>query len=213
MTLGDHAQSFRLPMMSLFLAAATAAGSLWVAVMAGGSPLATVGVDELHGYGGVAINDLLRLEVWRLVSAQLIHAKIGHMALNVVTLLLVGGTLERAIGAARLLIVWLLGGGLATLISPILVEAPWNIGTGASQATFAFAGCLAVLILARALKPAWAWFTVAMTLIPGLALDFVFGGYPKPGHVAGLLLGVLFGLLFLSMPTKVTRRITQDGDQ
>jgi rhomboid protease GluP len=195
----------RILSISVLLAAATAAISMGVALVAKGNPLATVGVDELHRYGGVAIADLFRLEFWRLATAQLIHAKIGHMLLNVITLVLVGREVERAIGGVRLLIVWLVGGGLATLISPILVEAPWNIGTGASQATFAFAGCAAVLVLGHALRPMRGWVLVAFTLIPGLILDVVYGGYPKPGHVAGVLLGAVLGLLFLARSHRAKR--------
>ncbi|WCM27393.1 rhomboid family intramembrane serine protease [Sphingomonas sp. QA11] len=191
--------SARILGVSLLLAAATVATSMGVAFAAKGSVLATVSVDELHRYGGLAIADMSRFEVWRLASAQLVHAKMGHMLLNVITLFIVGREVERVVGGTWVLIVWLVGGGLATLISPVLVEAPWDIGTGASQATFAFAGCAAVLVLGHAIRPLRGWVLVAFTLIPGLVLDFMSGGYPKPGHVAGMLLGALFGVLSLSL--------------
>jgi rhomboid protease GluP len=150
----------------------------------------------LRDYGGTTFEDIGNFELWRIITAQFIHAKQAHMLLNACSLFLIGNLVESRIGAWRTFSIWLFAGGIATLISPILIETPWNVGTGASQANFAFAGCAAVLVLSGALKRKLAWALIALVVLPGLALDLIYGGYPKPGHVSGFVLGMILGGIY-----------------
>ena len=182
--------------VSAILAMATIVASVLVAYDANGSPFSTVKVAALRDYGGTTFADIKNLELWRLITAQLVHVKQGHMLYNAVCLLLVGSLVESKIGPARVLIIWLFAGGLATYVSPIGIEAPWDVGTGASQAVFALAATALVLICHREVNRVRGVVLVALALIPGLALDFMTAGYPKPGHAVALCLGGLLGLLF-----------------
>ncbi len=182
--------------VSAILAMATIIASVFVAYHANGSPFSTVKVAVLRDYGGTTFADIRNFELWRLITAQNIHVKQGHMLYNAICLLLVGGLVESKIGPARVLVIWLFAGGLATYVSPIGVEAPWNVGTGASQAVFALAAAVLVLIFYREVERMRGGILVAFALIPGLALDFMTAGYPKPGHAVALCLGGLLGLLF-----------------
>ncbi|MEJ1117395.1 rhomboid family intramembrane serine protease [Phyllobacterium sp. CCNWLW109] len=185
--------------LSTGLALLTVAVSFSVAYAATGSPFSTVPVYVLKTYGGVTTDVLARLEIWRLATAQLIHAKQGHMLLNAITLLLLGNLLEGRVGRTVMLLLWLLAGGAATAISPLLLAWPFNVGTGASQANFAFAGSALVLTLAGQLRGNVAWPLIALALLPGLALDLWYVAYPKPGHVAGLIFGVVSGGLLMRL--------------
>ncbi|WP_321336950.1 rhomboid family intramembrane serine protease [Breoghania sp.] len=182
--------------VSAILAMATIIASVFVAYHANGSPFGTVKVAVLRNYGGTTFADIRNFELWRLITAQIVHVKQGHMLYNAVCLLLVGSLVESKIGPARVLVIWLFAGGLATYVSPIGVEAPWNVGTGASQAVFALAAAALVLIIYREVERMRGGILVAFALIPGLALDFMTVGYPKPGHALALCLGGLLGLLF-----------------
>ena len=106
---------------------------------------------------------------------------------------LLGSLVESKLGGLRTFSIWLVAGGVATALSPVFAEAPWNVGTGASQATFAFAGCAAALATFGLLKQRPAWALIALVVLPGLALDLIYGGYPKPGHAVGFVLGFVFG--------------------
>jgi membrane associated rhomboid family serine protease len=179
--------------ISTALAALTVITSLTVAHLTTGNPMGTVKVTLLRSYGGTAFDDLANFELWRLATAQLVHAKQAHMLLNAALLLLLGNLVEARTGGLRAFSVWLLAGGIGTAISPVLIEAPWNIGTGASQATFAFAGCAAVLALSGTIRGKSAWALISLTLLTGFGLDMIYAGYPKPGHVTGFLLGACIG--------------------
>ncbi|MBB4954104.1 membrane associated rhomboid family serine protease [Agrobacterium vitis] len=156
----------------------------------------TVKMPILRSYGGTTFEDIRNLELWRVITAQLIHAKPAHMLLNALCMFLLGSLVENRIGGWRTFSIWLIAGGIATTISPILTEAPWNVGTGASQATFAFAGCATAFELSSSQKRKLAWALISLVVIPGIALDLIYGGYPKPGHIAGFVLGMLFGQLY-----------------
>ncbi|MBD8890952.1 rhomboid family intramembrane serine protease [Roseibium litorale] len=189
------------PVAVLCLAVVTAVASLAVSYLDDGNALSTVQISALRRFGGTTFEDLANLEIWRLVSAQLIHAKNEHMMYNAVCLLLVGGLLESRIGALRVLVIWLVAGGLATLISPILIPAPWNVGTGASQGVFALSASAAVLVMSGEISGKFGWPFIAFALVPAQALDLLSAGYPKPGHVSALFLGLMFGLLFKNRST------------
>lgn len=188
--------SVRWLRVSTLLALLTIATTLTVAYLVNGSVMATVNLADLRRFGGTTFEDIGHFELWRLVAAQLIHAKMAHMLLNAAGLFLLGNAIEPVIGGMRVLLLWLVAGGIATWISPLLIEAPWNVGTGASQATFAFAGCAAFLAVTGRVPPLLSWILVAFVLLPGVTLDFTSGGYPKPGHVSGLLIGGLMGLIY-----------------
>jgi len=180
--------------------------SLAVAYVANGSILSSVRVVDLRAFGGTTFEDIRNFEIWRLAIAQMLHAKMLHMLFNALCLFLLGNLLESTMGPLRLLLLWGIAGGIATAASPMLVEAPWNVGTGASQAVFAFAGCMAVFAAARVIDRTPALGLIAFSIVPGLLLDFVFGGYPKPGHVIGFILGTAFGLVYLRVPARFRDR-------
>ena len=183
--------------VSTLLAGLTVITSLSVSCLATGSWFGTVTMPVLRVYGGTTFEDMRQYEIWRFATAQMIHATQAHMLFNALCLLLLGNLLEHRVGSMRVFLVWLFAGGAATFISPIMVEAPWNVGTGASQANFALAGCMSILALRGSQNRKLAWVMVGLVVIPGLILDLVFGGYPKPGHVLGFVLGAMFGAGFL----------------
>ncbi|WP_051261256.1 rhomboid family intramembrane serine protease [Desulfovibrio inopinatus] len=184
--------------VSLALTTLTIVVSLFVSYSANHQFFSSVKMPVLRNYGGITFEDIQNLEIWRFATAQLIHANQAHMLLNALYMLLLGSLVESKLGGLRTFLIWLIAGGVATAISPIWVEAPWNVGTGASQATFVFAGCATVLALFGVLKRKLAWTLIALVLLSGLALDLIYGGYPKPGHVVGFVLGLVFGGFYLS---------------
>ncbi len=185
-----------LPVASLALAALTLVTSMVVAALVTGRPIATTPIVELATWGGVRWSNVTDFELWRIATAQLVHVKGLHMLYNVVSLALAGALVERVAGPVRVLVVWLVAGGAATLLSPILIEPPFNVGTGASQAVLSLAGCAGVFVLRGALPGLWPKVILALCLAPAFALDFIFAGYPKPGHLAGLAFGAAFGWWF-----------------
>lgn len=98
-------------------------------------------------------------------------------------------------GFIRLLVLWLIGGSVAILTSAPFFAPPWNLGTGASQAIMAIAGAGLWLAKTGVDRSRSLLLPVAFTIAVALTLDLIYAHSPKPGHVAGLLLGYLIASL------------------
>jgi len=140
--------------------------------------------------------------VWTLFTALFVHASVLHLFGNMLFLFVFGSTLEKTVGAGKLLGIFFAGG----LVSFILGVAFMPRGTGmlgASAAIFALAGCV---MLVRPLKFSWL-FLAPQGLIA--IIYFIYNlivVYEKsriPGydpqvayvaHVIGFLAGLPFGI-------------------
>lgn len=84
-------------------------------------------------------------QVFRLVSANFLHAGVLHIVLNSVALLSVGGLIERLVGGWAFLAIYLASGIGGALASAAFGHATLSIG--ASTAIFGLLGCLATASL------------------------------------------------------------------
>jgi rhomboid protease GluP len=192
-----HAQSIatpalwhRVPWCTLLLSAATAALSIHAALEISGTWPGKARIVQLENYG-LRFEYLLELELWRLFTAQFVHVKQLHMLGNVFCLLWLGAAVERNLGCMRVLVLWLVGGAMATLVSTQFGPPPWNLGTGASQAVMAITGAGLWLRWSGVDRSKRLLFPLVFSIAMALTLDLIHAHYPKPGHVSGLMLGFL----------------------
>lgn len=178
------------------LAVVTLLTSMLVAFIVTGTPFSTVRIVDLAHWSGLELTAFSIEDSWRLLTAQLVHVKWPHMLFNVVCLALVAGLVERRIGAFGTLLIWALIGGTATAISPLGIDPPYDVGTGASQAVLAFAGYATIMKVRGALKGWLSYVIIALCVIPAFAIDLAFAGYPKIGHLAAFFGAIAAGLLF-----------------
>lgn len=197
-------------MVSIGLGLATALFSMIVAYLVTGSIFGTVTMIQLKSFGGVTVSHIANWEIWRLVTSQLVHAKQYHMFYNVLSLIALGFAIEKRVGWVIFLLVWFLAGASGTLYSTLFVPEPWNTGTGGSQAILGIAGFGIVLTTVtknnRLLIAA-----LIFTLLPAFSLDLIFAHYPKPGHILGLLVGMLIGVLYINKLTKNSSKDAATG--
>jgi membrane associated rhomboid family serine protease len=132
-------------------------------------------------------------EGWRLLTAAFLHIGPVHLVLNMLALLVFGSELERQLGRARFLAVYLLAAlGGATAIQ--LFGDPAAPVAGASTAVYGLLGALGVLMLVhrqdmRGLLTLLA-INVFISFLPGVSLL---------GHLGGLVVGALAaGILLLT---------------
>lgn len=184
-----------IPWCTLLLCVATAVMSVHAAIDISGTWPGRVRIVQLEDYG-LRFSYLADLELWRLVTAQLVHVKQPHMVSDVFCLLLVGTAVERHVGTLWLLALWLVGGAIAMLISTLFGTYPWNLGTGASQAIMAIAGAGIWLAVTGLDRSKFMLAAVGFSVTLALALDLIFVHYPKPGHVSGVLIGFFMASRF-----------------
>lgn len=187
-----------IPYCTIAICSITFLYSIFVAKSVTDHFFGTVSISQLEPFGAMNFSHLRNLELWRLLAAQLIHAKQMHMVYNVLSIAILGIFLERHIGAIKFFALWFIGGSIGTLISTLEGTPPWNLGTGASQAALAISAFGAVLAFSGALSSRWLWATLAISSLPAFALDLLAAGYPKPGHITGALIGLIAGFIYLT---------------
>lgn len=122
---------------------------------------------------------------WRLLSSAFLHFGLFHLVMNMLALLVLGMDLERGLGRARFLAVYLVsalwGGAAVALFSQVNSET-----VGASGGVFGLLGAAAVLIRHNRgdLRPLISVLVLnaVISLLPGISLI---------GHLGGLLGGGL----------------------
>ena len=130
-------------------------------------------------------------EWWRVLTAAFLHIGPVHLAMNMLALLIFGSELERQLGWARYLAVYLasaLGGAVAIQ----LLGDPRVVVAGASAAIYGLLGALGVLMLAgrqdvRGLLTLLA-INVFISFLPGISLLGHLGGLVAGALAAGVLL-------------------------
>src|SRR5438445_13827738 len=112
----------------------------WVLTAAGGIR-ASLSVSGLLAYGAKATPLILdRGETWRLLSANLLHRDVLHLAFNAFAIWNVGGALERAVRPADYLALLIFTALGTTLVSAIGAD---SISLGASGMAFGVFGASA----------------------------------------------------------------------
>lgn len=134
---------------------------------------------------------------WQFLTAIFLHGSIAHLFYNLFALILFGFILEKIIGSRRFLLLFLISGILANLVSFLFYPS----SLGASGAIMAVLGTLAIL---RPGMTVWAFnlpmpMFLAAILWAGGSLMGIFGfGDQSIGHIAhlsGLVVGIVYGLI------------------
>ena len=154
----------------------------------------------LFAYGALSRDAMLRSgEWWRLLSGFVLDANVPHLLANIFVLVLVGPPLERAVGRAWFVTIFLLG-GIAGAIASLTTGAPHSISVGASGAIMAILVCTFCVSYGfpaadprRARMQSIALRVLIPSLLPlegsnaGLRVDYA-------SHFGGALLGGLVGV-------------------
>jgi membrane associated rhomboid family serine protease len=152
-------------------------------------------------------------EYWRILTAMFLHLNWLHIGLNMLSLYFIGPFVERFYGTWRFLLIYfatgIFGGILVLLLAPNVPEL------GASGAIFGVFGTLGVFFWEKrhafgaGMMTQWLFWLI-------LNLYFTFGNtdISVAGHIGGLSMGLLLGLLlmpdfWLPVRTRLKRGQTQ----
>ncbi|WP_134324138.1 rhomboid family intramembrane serine protease [Cumulibacter soli] len=129
-------------------------------------------------------------DYWRLITATFLHFGLTHLAVNMLSLYLMGSSVEQALGRWRYLAVYLvsgLGGSLAVLL---FTPNVWS--AGASGAVFGLLGAAAVLMIRNKQNLN----ALIGILVLNLAISFM-PGISMAAHLGGLAVGaaLTYGLV------------------
>lgn len=182
----------------------------WAAVFAAIAMRREIGDSHaLLAWGASATGLAPADTAWRLLASTFLHAGIGHVLFNALTMLVLGPAVERIFTRWGFLVVYATGGALASLGSlawrgRVHGEA-LSISVGASGAIFALGGALLVsawrmrhrLAVGRSRAMAAA---LIFLVGQGLAAGLTRNATDNAAHAAGLLAGALIGSLLPLSP-------------
>jgi membrane associated rhomboid family serine protease len=164
---------------------------------------------------------LSELRFARLVTALFIHADWIHLTTNLLFLIIFGVPTERALGAGRFLMLFVIGGALANLVGALTLAGTNSPIIGSSGAVSSVVGAYLVLyprahlglvlplgfflefvrVPASLLIGFWAVLQILFTYV-GPA----FGAVAWWTHISGFLLGIVFALLWRPGMARRARR-------
>jgi rhomboid protease GluP len=164
--------------------------------------------DTLIRFGAVGRVLVWRGEYWRLVTSMFLHIGAIHLLWNGYYGFRISAQVERAIGAWRFLVLYLLSGIAGSAASVIGHDA---ISAGASGALFGLIGWQVMAARARVGS------LQAMLHDPGMRRDLiwvgawfvvgVFAGFDNFAHAGGLAFGLLFAWALLAPPPRRRARL------
>ncbi len=162
--------------------------------------LGGIGTENVLMKAGVMIvpDMIAKKEYYRLLTSIFLHYGMAHLGNNMLLLFVLGGYLERTMGAGRYLLLYLTGGIGANILSCLwdVRSGLWVESAGASGAVFAVMGglCYVAVVDKGQLQGLTA---KKMTLMAVLALyvGYTSQGVDNAAHVGGLVLGFCLAVL------------------
>ncbi len=137
-------------------------------------------------------SSLVLKEPWRLFTSIFLHGSLEHLIFNMFALALFGFILENTIDTRKFLILFFVGGLVASIGSAIF----YPLSLGASGAISAVIGTLAVIRWRMVVWTLWVPMPMFLAAIVWTVIDIVGFFYPSgvanAAHIAGLGFGLVF---------------------
>lgn len=149
-------------------------------------------------------------EYYRLFTCMFLHFGISHLLNNMLVLYVIGEPLERVIGRIRFLIIYVIGGVGANIISMYLSgkKNSYPVSAGASGAIFALTGAMLLAVLANKGRAAGISLRqMVIMILFSVYLGATQRGVDNTAHVAGLVLGfILCTFVYLPFQSKMVQK-------
>ncbi|MFL2783954.1 MAG: rhomboid family intramembrane serine protease [Dehalococcoidia bacterium] len=151
----------------------------------------------LRQFGAITYLDINNGDYWRLFSAIFLHVGAGHLAVNCLSLLIMGGLLEKMVGHSRFAVIYI-GAGISGSSFSYLMIPFLGVGAGASGAIFGCVGALAgyFIVNRKSMGEMGKQNLNAVLILAGINFAF---GYIVPGidnwaHLGGFIAGAILGI-------------------
>ena len=144
-------------------------------------------------------------QYYRLLTSIFMHFGINHIMNNMLILFLLGDNLERALGHIKYLIFYLICGVGANIVSLMVNLSNYRIvvSAGASGAIFGvIGGLLYAVVINRGQLEDLSTRQLVVVIACSLYFGFTSTGVDNTAHVAGLLFGILMGIIMYRRPKR-----------
>ena len=144
-------------------------------------------------------------EIWRLFSAMFLHGGIEHLFMNMLSLFLVGRSVEMLFSKVSYLSIYFISGLIGSLVS--IYFHPITVGIGASGAIFGIFGAVVgfALIHRHRMHSEFKSFinSVGIILLLNLGIGLAFPNIDMSAHIAGMITGVIGGAVVAKYPKNI----------
>jgi rhomboid protease GluP len=153
---------------------------------------------NLVSWGALVPYNVLELnEYHRILTATFLHGSIFHFLMNAYVLYYIGGNLERLIGPRKYILIYLIAGIVSSLFV-VFLSNPFIPTIGASGSIFGVMGALFILTLRKKeWFPARVISSIRNLILINLGFTFLVPNISIPGHIGGLVAGLLFTLILI----------------
>lgn len=138
-------------------------------------------------------------EFYRLITAMFLHFGLEHLFFNMLLLYFMGNLLEKTFGSLQFLFIYMFSGLVGNAAS-LLYYSIGNmnvLSAGASGAVFGLVGVVAYMVFVnRGYFQGISSRQIILMIVFSFYNGFTGGGVNNTAHVAGLLTGVLCGVVF-----------------
>ncbi|MBN2164786.1 MAG: rhomboid family intramembrane serine protease [Marinilabiliaceae bacterium] len=148
--------------------------------------------NDLIAWGGNLRSLTTDGQWWRLLASVFVHGGLMHIGYNLFSLFLIGIFLESFVGSKRFMVIYLICGIVASIVSIYWYEN--TISVGASGAIFGMSGLVLALMLINYIDKGLLKFVlifIGINLLIGLS-----GMIDMAAHLGGLITGFLIGLIY-----------------
>lgn len=140
-------------------------------------------------------------DLMRLFTPSFIHVGLSHLVGNMLTLYLVGSSIERLYGHTRFFMIYLVGGLFGNLAAAYF--SPDVVVAGASTSLYAMFGILLVLMAtSHEIHERMTAFAYSGIVLINFVYNFISTDVSVAGHMGGLAGGILLGFFLSSKDTK-----------
>ncbi len=148
---------------------------------------------------------------WTFITAIFLHADLTHLFFNMFALLMFGLALENRIGPRNYLIVFFLAGILGSVGYLLTASNPLTPAIGMSGSIYGIMGALAMImpgamVFIGGFFPMPMIFAVFFWGISEFLGLFYPSGIARGAHLAGLFIGILYGIYIRKLEAKYMRR-------
>ncbi len=153
---------------------------------------------------GISPNLFESKEYYRLITFLFLHSGLTHLTSNLLSLYIFGTRIEKYLGKAAFLLIFILG-GLSSGIFSILFTKTYSVG--ASGAIFALESATLYFSIKEKIKlDGLDYYTIAIFSIIGILASFSKANIDNAGHIGGFLMGIIVCFIYYNIYYKNTIR-------
>ncbi len=144
-----------------------------------------------------------RGEYYRLITSTFMHFGINHIMNNMLILFILGDNLERALGHIKYLLFYLICGVGANVASMVINLSGYRnvVSAGASGAIFGvIGGLLYAVAVNRGQLEDLSTRQLVVVILCSLYFGFTSTGVDNAAHIAGLIIGIIMGVILYRRP-------------